>query len=47
MFSTLRQHNFALLWFAGTVSVFGDWVLFVALPFFIYCEKCFPFLNTN
>jgi MFS family permease len=36
MISLLRQRNFSLLWFAGTVSVFGDWILFVALPFFVY-----------
>jgi predicted MFS family arabinose efflux permease len=32
----LRQRNFALLWFAGLVSVTGDWVLYAALPFFVY-----------
>jgi predicted MFS family arabinose efflux permease len=32
----LRQRNFALLWFGGLVSVAGDWVLYAALPFFVY-----------
>jgi MFS family permease len=36
MISLLRQRNFSLLWFAGMVSVFGDWILFVALPFYVY-----------
>jgi MFS family permease len=31
-----RTRNFSLLWVAGTISVFGDWILFVALPFFVY-----------
>jgi MFS family permease len=38
MFAVLRQRNFGLLWFGGIVSVIGDWVLFIALPFFIYQE---------
>jgi predicted MFS family arabinose efflux permease len=32
----LRQRNFALLWFGGLISVAGDWVLYAALPFFVY-----------
>jgi predicted MFS family arabinose efflux permease len=36
MFGVLRQRNFALLWFGGLVSVAGDWVLYAALPFFVY-----------
>jgi predicted MFS family arabinose efflux permease len=32
----LRQRNFALLWFAGLISIAGDWVLYAALPFFVY-----------
>lgn len=36
MVTVLRHRNFALLWVAGLVSVLGDWVLFVALPFFVY-----------
>lgn len=36
MISTLRQRNFALLWFAGLVSMTGDWMLFIALPIYTY-----------
>lgn len=36
MIRLLRQRNFALLWFGGLVSVAGDWVLYAALPFFVY-----------
>jgi MFS family permease len=36
MLSVLRQKNFALLWTGGAVSLLGDWVLFVALPFYVY-----------
>ena len=36
MIGLLRQRNFALLWFAGLVSIAGDWVLYAALPFFVY-----------
>src|SRR5919199_987371 len=36
MLATLRQRNFALLWAAGLISMLGDWVLFIALPFYIY-----------
>jgi MFS family permease len=32
----LRQRNFALLWFGGLVSVAGDWVLYAALPFYVF-----------
>jgi MFS family permease len=32
----LRSRNFALLWFGGLVSVAGDWVLYAALPFFVF-----------
>jgi len=31
----LRQRNFALLWFAGLISISGDWMLRIALPFFV------------
>lgn len=36
MLVVLRQRSFALLWFAGLVSIAGDWVLNAALPFFVY-----------
>jgi MFS family permease len=36
MFTLLRQRNFARLWFGGFISIMGDSVLNVALPFFVY-----------
>ncbi|HEY3231775.1 MAG TPA: MFS transporter [Roseiflexaceae bacterium] len=36
MLATLRQHNFALLWFGGLISLTGDWMLFIALPIYVY-----------
>ncbi|HEX9737638.1 MAG TPA: MFS transporter [Candidatus Limnocylindria bacterium] len=36
MLQVLRQRNFALLWFGGLISMVGDWVLFVGLPYEIY-----------
>src|SRR5215212_6920564 len=36
MFTLLRQRNFARLWFGGLISIMGDSVLNVALPFFVY-----------
>ncbi len=36
MITLLRQRNFAFLWFGQLVSILGDWVLFVALPFYVY-----------
>src|SRR5919201_2958326 len=32
----LRRRDFGLLWLGGLVSVAGDWVLYAALPFFVY-----------
>lgn len=32
----LRSRNFAFLWSADFISQIGDWVLLVALPFYIY-----------
>lgn len=32
----LRHRSFALLWIGQIVSLMGDWVLIVALPFYIY-----------
>src|SRR5687768_6185185 len=31
-----RHRSFALLWFAGLVSLTGDWAIRVALPIFVY-----------
>lgn len=36
MLKILRQRDFALLWFAGLISMTGNWTLFVALPITIY-----------
>jgi MFS family permease len=36
MVRVLRQRNFALLWFAGLISMIGDWMLFIALPIYTY-----------
>jgi MFS family permease len=36
MLQVLRQRNFALLWVGGLISMVGDWVLFVGLPYEIY-----------
>lgn len=38
MLNVLRQRNFALLWTGGLISLMGDFVLMVALPFFVYEE---------
>ena len=36
MWRILRQPNFAKLWFGGLISMTGDWILIVGLPFEIY-----------
>jgi len=36
MLAVFRQRNFALLWLGFVVSMMGDWILLVALPFYIY-----------
>jgi MFS family permease len=36
MRTVLQQRNFALLWVGQLISVFGDWVLLIALPFYIF-----------
>jgi predicted MFS family arabinose efflux permease len=34
--ATLRQRDFALLWFGGLISMMGDWAMFAALPFYAF-----------
>lgn len=36
MLAVVRQRNFGLLWVGQIISMIGDWVLFVVLPFYIY-----------
>ena len=36
MLALLRRRDFALLWLGGLLSVTGDWVLYAALPYFVY-----------
>ena len=36
MLAVLRNRDFALLWLGGLVSVAGDWILYAALPFYVY-----------
>ncbi|HEX5506564.1 MAG TPA: MFS transporter [Thermomicrobiales bacterium] len=36
MIAALRQRNFALLWVGQLISLIGDWVLFIALPFYVF-----------
>lgn len=36
MFGVLKQRNFSLLWFGQLLSLAGDWVLLIALPFYVY-----------
>jgi MFS family permease len=36
MLTTLRQRNFALLWFGGLISMAGNWMLMIALPIYVY-----------
>jgi MFS family permease len=38
LLGVLRRRDFALLWLSGLVSIAGDWVLFAALPYFVYQE---------
>jgi MFS family permease len=33
---TLRERDFALLWFGGLVSMMGNWMLSIALPIYVY-----------
>jgi MFS family permease len=34
--TVLRNRDFGLLWVSGLVSVAGDWILYAALPFYVY-----------
>lgn len=36
MLALLGQRNFILLWFAGFISLIGDWMLLVGLPIYVY-----------
>jgi MFS family permease len=36
MIATLRQRDFSLLWFAGLISISGNWMLQIALPVAVY-----------
>lgn len=36
MLAVLRQRNYGLLWVGQLISVFGDWILLIALPFYIF-----------
>ena len=36
MFKLVRSRDFGLLWFASLISQVGDWVLFAALPFYVF-----------
>ncbi len=36
MIATLRRRNFSLLWLAGLISLMGNWMLIVALPYHVY-----------
>ena len=36
MLATLRNRNFSLLWFAGWISIAGNWILAIGLPLYIY-----------
>ena len=36
MLKIFQQRNFSLLWIGQFISIIGDWVLFIALPFYTY-----------
>jgi predicted MFS family arabinose efflux permease len=38
MLAVLRRREFGLLWLGGLVAVAGDWMLYAALPYFVYAR---------
>ncbi|HCI79913.1 MAG TPA: MFS transporter, partial [Ktedonobacter sp.] len=36
MLALFRQRNFSLLWIGNFISMMGDWILLVALPFYVF-----------
>ena len=42
MFAVLRQRNFALVWIAGIISLLGDYILGIVLPFYVYAHTGSP-----
>ncbi|MEP7284253.1 MAG: MFS transporter [Chloroflexota bacterium] len=36
MMAILRHRDFSLLWFAGLISMLGDWVLRIGLPLYVF-----------
>ena len=36
MLAVFRQRNFSLLWIGNFISMMGDWMLLVALPFYVF-----------
>ena len=38
MLATFRQRNFTLLWMAGLISILGDHLVGIALPFYVYAQ---------
>lgn len=38
MRSMFSNRNFTLYWFGGLISVLGDWMLYVILPFYVYAR---------
>jgi MFS family permease len=36
MIALMRQRNFALLWTGGLISMIGNWMLFTAMPIYVY-----------
>ena len=36
MFAVFRQRGFSLLWIGNVISMVGDWILLVALPFYVF-----------